>query len=367
MEAHATWEPQIRTNLGDEAYRDLLDSVLSRVPGSLSVGIVNTRFRETCLRLPGRVDAGPAALQAMVALVVGFFGQEPEPPPGFAEAVAALRPVESAYLGFREETLLVRRITGREAVLVLMVPASLNQGASLALLNGSAARLDPPPPGGVAAVLERSIDALAGMVLDLGSGQVVERYDRFQGASVLSVDDGLTRLLMGLFMPQARPSGLRLRYTSGDAVSVQRAELVTATRSLHWSRVPFDPEHVLVLLADRQAVRGLIWNAMRRSETETVRLWVDGLLNYGVKSTMSPFPETQAEFLSIVKDLRQLHPNDLLGRLDIGGFANHAVGEGEDLQRCQECIYYLPNGRWCDLPELPIPVEAHWWCRLWKM
>ncbi len=32
-----------------------------------------------------------------------------------------------------------------------------------------------------------------------------------------------------------------------------------------------------------------------------------------------------------------------------------------------ECIYYLPHRKWCDLPELPVPVEPQWWCRLWKL
>ena len=54
----------------------------------------------------------------------------------------------------------------------------------------------------------------------------------------------------------------------------------------------------------------------------------------------------------------------LRGRLRIGGFTNY--GEGEDTQRCEECIHYHSNRRWCDLPELPMPVDAHWWCRLWK-
>jgi len=122
-----------------------------------------------------------------------------------------------------------------------------------------------------------------------------------------------------------------------------------------------------VLSVERSALRGLVWVMIRRSEIEVVRLWVDGLLRYGIKSTMSPFPATQNEFLAIVDDLHGLHENDLLGRLDIGGFANYTVGEGDGMQRCQECIYYLPNGKWCDLPELPIPVEPHWWCRLWKI
>jgi hypothetical protein len=100
---------------------------------------------------------------------------------------------------------------------------------------------------------------------------------------------------------------------------------------------------------------------------DVVRLWVDGLLNYPIETAMEPFPRTQNEFLGIVDELGELPRNDLLNRLIVGGFANHAVGSGEEQQRCQECIYYLPHSKWCDLPELPIPVEPHWWCRLWKM
>jgi len=367
-DASTNWEPQIRTNLDDDLYRDHLDNVLNRVPGALSAGLVNTRFHEACLRLPGRVAAGPAELQSLVALVVGLLGApEEEPPKGFAEALASVRPIESAFLSFREETILLGRLSGGHRVLLLTVPVSLNLGASIALLNASVQQVDRAPRGGMAAVLDESNDVLAGVLVDLQSAQITDRYERFQGSSVLAMDEGLVQVVLALFTAEARPLGLFFRYTDGDPVLVRRAEAVTATRSLHWSRVPFDPEHILMLTADRRAVRGLVWNAMRSSETETVRLWVDGLLSYGVKSTMNPFPETQAEFLAIVRDLRQLNENDLLGRLDIGGFANYTIGEGEGTQRCQECIYYLPNGKWCDLPELPIPVEAHWWCRLWKM
>lgn len=365
-EVSTAWEPQIRTNLDDSLYRDHLDVVLGRVPGALSAGLVNVRFGESCLRLPGRVAATAAEQQALVDLVGGLFGRG-ELPKGFGDALAAVRPVDEAYLSFREETVLIGRLSGGQRLLLLTVPVSLNQGASLATLHGSITQVDRAPAGSLRTILDDMNDVLAGALVDVRSGEIVERYDRFQGASVLAMDEGLVQVLLSLFGAEARPTGLRFRYTDGDPVTIRRAEMVTASRSLHWSRVPFDPEHILMLVADRRAVRGLVWNAMRTSETETVRLWVDGLLSYGVKSTMSPFPETQSEFLAIVKDLRQLHENDLLGRLDIGGFANHTIGEGEGMQRCQECIYYLPNGKWCDLPELPIPVEAHWWCRLWKM
>ncbi|HXU32593.1 MAG TPA: hypothetical protein VN851_18655, partial [Thermoanaerobaculia bacterium] len=170
-----------------------------------------------------------------------------------------------------------------------------------------------------------------------------------------------------LFLADGPARGLNLHHRDAKPIEIRRAEIVTPTRSLLWARLNFDPEHLMVVAADRRVIPGLLSIMMRATEVETVRIWVDGLLSYGVKSTMSPFPNTQAEFLDIVRDLRRLDKNDLLGRLDLGGFANYTVGDGEEMQRCQECIYYLPNGKWCDLPELPVPVEPHWWCRLWKM
>jgi hypothetical protein len=70
----------------------------------------------------------------------------------------------------------------------------------------------------------------------------------------------------------------------------------------------------------------------------------------GLKTQVEPFPETDKEFADILVKLRQLDPNDL-----------------PDKQRCMECMYYLVHRRWCDLPELAVPVEPDWWCRLWRI
>jgi hypothetical protein len=59
-----------------------------------------------------------------------------------------------------------------------------------------------------------------------------------------------------------------------------------------------------------------------------------------------------------------LEPDDLKNKLIIGGFLNHPYGAEQD--RCMECMYYLVHRKWCDLPELAVPVEAEWWCRLWR-
>ncbi len=89
------------------------------------------------------------------------------------------------------------------------------------------------------------------------------------------------------------------------------------------------------------------------------------MLEDGLETQTEPFPETAQEFARILDELRALDPDDVKGRLVIAGFLNHPYGP--DGQRCQECIYYLVHRRWCDLPELSLPVEPEWWCRLWKI
>jgi hypothetical protein len=360
-------EPQIRTNLEDEVYHVQLDGLLANVPGALGAGLVNVRFHEGCLRVPGARAAEDDELRAMIALTAGLFGEPvDEQDTSFADALAAVRPADSAYLSYPEETLLVSRLEGDRALL-LSVSSNLNQGFSNTLRRAAAERVAASPVAEIGSALAGNNEVLLGVLIDLRQGIVIDRYERIAGVSVLAVDDDLVQVMQALFTADGPARGLRLHHRDGRPIDIRRAELVTPSRSLHWARIRFDPDHLMVLSADRRAVPGLLSIMMRGCETEIVRVWVDGLLNYGIKSTMDPFPETQAEFLAIVRELRQLDENDLLGRLDVGGFANYPIGEGEDMQRCQECIYYLPNGKWCDLPELPVPVEPHWWCRLWKM
>lgn len=85
----------------------------------------------------------------------------------------------------------------------------------------------------------------------------------------------------------------------------------------------------------------------------------------GLVTQTEPFPETEKEFGAILAQLRALDPNDLRSKLVISGFVDRPYGP--DQQRCLECMYYLVHRKWCDLPELAVPVEPHWWCRLWRI
>jgi hypothetical protein len=99
-------------------------------------------------------------------------------------------------------------------------------------------------------------------------------------------------------------------------------------------------------------------------QTETL-LRMAELMERGLKTEVEPFPETEKEFGEIVTRLRALAPDDLEGKLVIGGFLDHPWSE--DKLRCMECINFLVNRKWCDLPELALPVEPDWYCKLWRI
>lgn len=104
---------------------------------------------------------------------------------------------------------------------------------------------------------------------------------------------------------------------------------------------------------------------MSVTDHDAVLAEITELLAHGLPTKTEPFPETEKEFGAILNELRALDPKDLKGKLIIGGFVNHPFGEEQ--YRCMECMYYLVHRKWCDLPELAVPVEPEWWCRLWRI
>lgn len=104
---------------------------------------------------------------------------------------------------------------------------------------------------------------------------------------------------------------------------------------------------------------------MSDADNSEVRHTIADLLTAGLETRSEPFPETEKEFNEILVKLRQLSPKDLKGKLVIAGFTGHP--HGLDKLRCMECMYYLANRKWCDLPEIALPVEPDWCCRLWRI
>lgn len=104
---------------------------------------------------------------------------------------------------------------------------------------------------------------------------------------------------------------------------------------------------------------------MHNHEEKELRDKIGKILKEGLQTQTEPFPETDKEFAQLLAQLRELPANDLRGKLVLSGFTDKPYGP--DQMRCQECMYYLVHRKWCDLPELAVPVEAEWWCRLWRI
>lgn len=92
---------------------------------------------------------------------------------------------------------------------------------------------------------------------------------------------------------------------------------------------------------------------------------VTEMLAAGLKTEVEPFPETQKEFGEILDRLRRIEKNDVKSKLEISGYIDKPYGP--DKMRCMECIYYLVHRKWCDLPEISLPAEPDWFCRLWRI
>ncbi len=104
---------------------------------------------------------------------------------------------------------------------------------------------------------------------------------------------------------------------------------------------------------------------MSDTENEAVLRTMAELMESGLKTEVEPFPETEKEFGAIIEALRAVDPKDIKSKLIIGGFLNHPYGS--ERLRCKECISYLVNRKWCDLPELSLPAEPDWYCKLWRI
>ncbi|HVY99800.1 MAG TPA: hypothetical protein VHA35_09875 [Dongiaceae bacterium] len=99
---------------------------------------------------------------------------------------------------------------------------------------------------------------------------------------------------------------------------------------------------------------------------DEVRREAETLLRGGLKTEVFPRADTHEQVQDIVARLRQ-SDGSLETRLVIGGFTLDPVLHEDIEQACETCMYYLVHRRYCELPELDVPVEAQWSCRLWRI
>ena len=95
---------------------------------------------------------------------------------------------------------------------------------------------------------------------------------------------------------------------------------------------------------------------------EAIRVMLAG----GIKTEAFPRADTHDEVQAIIGRLR-VADGDLATKLVIAGFTLTPVEHDGIEQVCETCMYYKVHRRYCELPELDVPVEPQWSCRLWRI
>ena len=101
-------------------------------------------------------------------------------------------------------------------------------------------------------------------------------------------------------------------------------------------------------------------------ETDAVRQEIWSLLAGGLPTEVFPRADSHEQVIALVQQLR-VEGRDLARKLTIAGFTLTPI-EHEGLnQICRTCMYYHTRRRHCVLPELDLPVQPQWSCRLWRI
>ena len=100
---------------------------------------------------------------------------------------------------------------------------------------------------------------------------------------------------------------------------------------------------------------------------DALRDQLGAMMASGLKTEWEQRAYTSEEVNAVVARLQDLAPEDYEQKLVIAGFTDYPY-EIEDMQQdCKTCMYYLVHRKYCELPELALPVEPQWSCILWRI
>lgn len=102
-------------------------------------------------------------------------------------------------------------------------------------------------------------------------------------------------------------------------------------------------------------------------EDDKLRSEIAQKLAAGMKTEAFPRAASSEMVNEIIARLRDEAGDDLDKKLILGGFTNHVIEVDDIEQPCETCMYYLVHRKFCELPELMLPVEPQWSCRLWRI
>ncbi len=195
--------------------------------------------------------------------------------------------------------------------------------------------------------------------LERDNGSALAAFCQWPGSSPF-----LQAVTCGHWLPEKAPASVT------DAL--RQLYFCRKGHCIHCLRSRFLPNYLTILVHDNHSPLPDQLSVCRMLEDGILRTVIEDILAAGIVTDTTLVADT-ASAERIVEQLAKLDYDDLYGLLEVGGFANHSLGEqgemedGRMIYRCAECIYYHPNRKWCDLPELPVPVEAHWYCKLWRL
>ena len=102
-------------------------------------------------------------------------------------------------------------------------------------------------------------------------------------------------------------------------------------------------------------------------DDDETRATIAEMLASGLETEVWPRAGTSEEVNEIVALLQVEAGQDLEKKLVIAGFTDHTIEADEIEQPCETCMYYKVHAKFCELPELMVPVEPEWSCRLWRI
>jgi len=109
-------------------------------------------------------------------------------------------------------------------------------------------------------------------------------------------------------------------------------------------------------------------NGREEPGEDSVRLQIAGLLKDGLKTEVEPRAYDSELIQEVVAKLQEIPAQDLRAKIQKAGFTLTPYRNSEGIEEaCETCMYFLSQRRFCQLPELMLPVEAEWSCRLWRI
>ena len=106
----------------------------------------------------------------------------------------------------------------------------------------------------------------------------------------------------------------------------------------------------------------------RHAADDSLRKDIKSLLRNGLEVEIEPRAYSHEQVTNVVARLQGLEDDDYINKLIIGGFTlTPYMADDDDKQACETCMYYKVHRRFCEIPELMVPVEPEWSCRLWRI